>query len=93
MTNGVLASDNPHRVRLDGSLNLGTFIHLGVLLVAVVLAWAAFDRRTTVLEIQVTEQGKEIIEIRKQTNRIERYLQASDKAYWKKLKQNGEDVE
>lgn len=93
MTNGVVSAEHPHRVRLDGSLNLGTFIHLGVLIVAIALSWAAFDRRTTILELQVTEQGREIIEIRKQTNRIERYLQGNDKLYWKKLKDNGGDVD
>lgn len=81
----------PDGFKLDKSVSLGVLIHLAVLVVTITLAWSAFDRRTTILELQVSEQSKTIQDIKAQTNRIERYLMAQDPQYWRKAKENGDN--
>lgn len=79
------------RVKLDWSINLGTAIHLVVLVGAIFAGWAAFERRISILEYQVAEQGKTVQQIKSQTNRIERYLMSQDPGYWRKAKENESD--
>lgn len=67
-------------------INFGTLIQIGALVVAVVLAWGAFDRRTALLEMQVTDQKQTIERIEQQTNRMEHYMQSNDAHYWRKVK-------
>lgn len=82
MTEATVTRHEPWKV--DRNVNMGTMIHLVVLATTILFAWASFDKRTTILEMQFQEQSKTMQNIASQTNRIERYLMSQDKQYWKK---------
>jgi len=81
----------PEKLRWDGTVNfgtIGTVVQLVALLVAIVVAWGQFDKRATVLELQmslVEEQQKAasaaIVDSNQRTERIERYLISKDPKY------------
>lgn len=73
----------------DPSINVGTIIHLIGVLIAIILYGAAFDKRTTLLEMQVQQQGETLRLMHKQMDRLERYQSSVDKNYWRKAKDNG----
>jgi hypothetical protein len=78
----------PEKLTWDGKINLGTMLHLAVLLVTITLAWGAFDKRTALLEMeikQVSEQQNltalQLEEANFRTERIERYIISRDPKY------------
>lgn len=78
----------PEKLRWDGNVNVGTMIHLAVLLVTIVLAWGAFDKRTAILELEIQSMAEQqrvtavqMQESNERTERIERYLISRDPRY------------
>jgi hypothetical protein len=76
------------KISWDGSVNVGTMLHLSVLVVTIVLAWASFDKRTSILDVQLQQmaesqkiQLKAITDASIRTERIERYLISKDPKY------------
>jgi hypothetical protein len=76
--------------KVNWEINVGTFIHLGVLLVAIALGYAGITQRTSMLEERFTTVDSNVRTIHQQTNRIEHYLSSQDPDYWKKTYQNGD---
>lgn len=77
----------PEKIGLNLN-NLGTVIHVGVLIVSLTLAYGAFDKRSSMLELEQQNLSKqqelaeaEIREVNARTERIERYLISQDKKY------------
>jgi hypothetical protein len=76
------------KIHWDGTINIGTMIHLCILLVTITLAWGAFDKRTSMLELeiqQMSEQSKlnamAVQDSAHRTERIERYIISRDPKY------------
>jgi hypothetical protein len=66
-------------LRFDWTLNLGTLLTLGVIIVTALAAWTRVAQRLTMIE-----------SIERQTNRMEHYLESKDPEYWKQAAQNGD---
>ena len=78
------------RWAFDPTFNIGTMVHLIVLLAALAIAWGKFDTRMTLLENQFAQFQLTVGEVRRQTNREEHYLESRDPNYWKIAKDNGD---
>ena len=78
------------RVRLDFTFNVGTVIQIIVLIISVTLAYAAFDRRETLLEMRFDAVDKTVQQVDRQTNRVEHYLSSKDPDYWRPTHENGD---
>lgn len=68
-------------VKVDWSFNVGTMIHLLVLVVMMVSAWGAFDRRTTVLELEVNTLNATVDKIERRTEKIDQEMLRKDPEY------------
>jgi hypothetical protein len=70
----------PRGLRFDGTISLGTILHLTVLIGGIVLAWGTFNTRLSLLEDHMSA----IQQVNRRTERIEHYLSSKDSNYWGK---------
>jgi hypothetical protein len=78
----------PEKLRWDGTIKLGDVLRIGSIIVVIALAWGQFDKRATVLELQIktiADQQAALVsrieESNARTERVERYLISRDPAY------------
>lgn len=69
--------------KLNWEISLGTLLHLFVLMLGLAAAYGSFVVKFDALAGTVADT-------RKQTTRIEHYLNAQDKDYWRKIAANGD---
>lgn len=67
-------------------VSLGTIIHAVLLLATIGSIYGSFSSR-------FDEYGTALRDVRRQTTRIEHYLNSQDREYWHKTAQNGDGTE
>ena len=82
---------------IERKITVGNLIHLVVLLVSIIYAFAQFNNRLDNVDTrfdnmtnQIKDQSTQMDNVQHQTIRIEHYLSSQDREYWRKTTNNGD---